>query len=259
MRCKIQFCKGHTEDEHSLIFYSVSRWYDCRSSSEFIYFLTYLSYFFGEDIWVIAHDGKERNRSRLPSSESVISKSFVEESSDWLFNRLIDKTKLQWNCCYCGYPVCFEIHEDLKLLEVWKKPHLWISFGYDYFISLPLKTFQHSVYKEERLVYIVDVRFELVLCFNIDKKELYPSMSRHDDFFRHFSARDPQKVLCLKTWALRGLLRNRFVDFCQLAKKIPYKCLEPFKDIGECLKGLSHMPLAEYSFLHHLQQVTRPL
>lgn len=262
MRSKIQLSKTYPEDEGSLVFYSVSKWLDCRFTEEFILFLTYLSFFFKGDIWVVSHNGKERSRSKLSSSEEVMCSSFMRESfeSDCLFNKLIDKIKLRFNCCYCGYPVCFEIHEDLKLLEVWKKPHLWIPFGYDFFISLPLKTFQHSVCKEERLVYIADVRFEIILCFNIEKKELYPSISKHDDFFfNHFPARTPQKVLCLKTWALRGLLKNRYVDFCKLAKKFPYKCLEPFKSVGECLNALSKMPLAEYSFLHHLQQVMRPL
>lgn len=264
MRIKLQISKVLEEDPAYTGFYSVTKWLDFRYCDEVYLFLRYLKHFFGEELWIITHNGKERSREKVPEGgQFELGNSVLEQSrvSNWLFDQYLkSKPILDENCCYCGYPICYDIHEDLKLLEAWKKPTLWISFGYDFFASKPLKTLLHSSSQSKvTLVYIVDVKFEKVICFNASSQELYPSLSKYSDFFTtHFPARDTKKVLGLQTWALRGLLKNRTIDFSKLAKHFSYNCVEHFKTVGACLNALSLVPVAEYSFLHHLQQIRSP-
>ncbi len=142
-------------------------------------------------------------------------------------------------CCYCGRSFCFRLHEDLKVLQLWKNPDEWLCLGYDLFISHPQTTRRWSEYDSEQLIFLVDIFFERVVTYNVTTDSF--QLTHHHvpkRIMDMLAARKPKETLSLTHWAIRGLVKGRW-PLARVAQDLPtYRELYPWKNVSKCLERL---------------------
>ena len=243
MLCMFQLIQ---EEEDQCLFFDLTYWFQADFTHSFLFFLNYLGTLFGHRLWMVTIEGYIRTRHNLPR---IPYHTFHSENQNFIvFNEIV----LDLCCCYCGRQICLEPHPDIKLLEIWCKPLSWMCFGYDLFISHPQETKIHTSGQTEYLIYIIDFPMKKVLMYNDTTEQLYPAIYQNENFLEYFPGREKTKVLSLKTWALRGLVKGR-LDLSHLTHHLPYPSLKPFEKVGKCLKEVGKWPHPlEIFTLHHI-------
>ena len=230
-------------------YFDITFWFQTEFNSSFLLFLNYLQLCYQGKVCILTIQGTTRTRHNLPSLLPDI--HFFTDHHNQNKNYIcFTKVLLDSYCCYCGFPMCFEPHPDIKLLEIWCKPLAWMSLGYDLFISHPQETRFHSTDQREFFIYIVDFPLKKVLMYNDTTSQLYPSIGQHTSFLNLFPARKEKKLLSLQTWAIRGLVKGHF-DLSNLTHYLPYPSLKAWEIVGKCLRELGRWPNPLEDFTLH--------
>lgn len=150
-------------------------------------------------------------------------------------------------CCYCGLPLCFKNHFDIKFLELLEKEGIWQFVSPSLGFSEVFKTNQH--YNSEmtsEVTFMVDLKFNCVIVHNkttnyVSRNKFFPQDLM--DIFKEKHA--PKNALPLSTCCIKSLLDHNY-PLTELNNVFPSFVVQQW-DIVKHYKAMEKFRTKEFS------------